>query len=183
MESCSPSWYNQQKDRKASRVKVGRFQVMATLQAARAKVLGMKVAQAKSWGLNRAIFYAAAKRGFKGLGDGKVMPKVDLPAKKKKEVEKTLGTHYLGDEYAYKLEIDGKTLFTIGYEVQTDKDFGRKIEARFGGRFKDAWQEALKICREYDEEVLRSQRDFYGKVYKPRRDELAEKWTRASQEG
>lgn len=45
---------------------VGRFQVMATLQAARAYVLGMRVASAKSFGLNRAIFYAAAKRGFKG---------------------------------------------------------------------------------------------------------------------
>ena len=37
---------------------------MATLQAARAYVLGMDLASAKSWGLNRAIFYAAAKRGF-----------------------------------------------------------------------------------------------------------------------
>jgi hypothetical protein len=155
---------------------------MATLQAARAKVLGMKVAEAKSWGLNRAIFYAAAKRGFKSLGGGKTMPKLDVPTKSAKDIEKTLGTHYLGDEYAYKLEIDGKTLFTIGDEVQTDKDFKKKIESRFGETFKSAWQEALKICREYDKDVLRSQRDFFGKVYKPRRDELAEKWTKASGE-
>jgi hypothetical protein len=46
-------------------MKVGRFQVMATLQAARAKELGLSVTAAKSWGLNRAIYYAAAKRGFK----------------------------------------------------------------------------------------------------------------------
>jgi hypothetical protein len=44
---------------------VGRFQVMAILQAARAKVLGYSLNEAKSFGLNRAIFYAAAKRGFK----------------------------------------------------------------------------------------------------------------------
>ena len=45
---------------------VGRFQVMALLQAARAKVLGHPLDEAQSFGLNRAIFYAAAKRGFKG---------------------------------------------------------------------------------------------------------------------
>ncbi len=46
-------------------MKVGRFQVMAILQAARARELGFSETRAKSWGLNRAIFYAAAKRGFK----------------------------------------------------------------------------------------------------------------------
>ena len=45
---------------------VGRFQVMALLQAARAKALGYPLDEAESFGLNRAIFYAAAKRGFKG---------------------------------------------------------------------------------------------------------------------
>ena len=52
---------------------VGRFQVMATLQAARAKILGLPLASAKSWGLNRAIYYAAAKRGFKS-GSGPAKP-------------------------------------------------------------------------------------------------------------
>jgi len=151
---------------------------MATLQAARAKMLGMKVAEAKSWGLNRAIFYAAAKRGFKRLGGVKEMPKLKIPEKKRKEAEKSFGTEYVGDEYAYMLKIDGKKVFTIGEEVQTEKDFKQKIEMRFGGEFRDAWQEALKICQEYDKDVLMSQRDFYGKVYKPRRDELAEKWTK-----
>ena len=43
---------------------VGRFQVMATLQAARGHVLGYRLDEAQSLGLDRAIFYAAAKRGF-----------------------------------------------------------------------------------------------------------------------
>jgi hypothetical protein len=151
---------------------------MATLQAARAKVLGMKVAEAKSWGLNRAIFYAAAKRGFKRLGGQKVMPELKVSDEKKKEIEKSLGTEYLGDEYAYRVKIDGRNVFTIGDQVQTEADFKQKIEIRFSGKFRDAWQEALKICRDCDKELLKSQRDFYGKVYKPRRDELSEKWTK-----
>ena len=44
---------------------VGRFQVMAPLQAARAQALGKPREDAESFGLNRAIFYAAAKRGFR----------------------------------------------------------------------------------------------------------------------
>lgn len=44
---------------------VGRFQVMATLQAARGYVLGKDISTAKSFGLNRAIFYLAAKKVLK----------------------------------------------------------------------------------------------------------------------
>ena len=54
--------------------KVGRFQVMATLQAARARTLGLDLDEAKSWGLNRAVFYAAAKRGFRHGGAGGTKP-------------------------------------------------------------------------------------------------------------
>jgi hypothetical protein len=46
--------------------KVTRFVVMAMLQAARAESLGLPRDSAYSWGLNRAIFYAAAKSGFRG---------------------------------------------------------------------------------------------------------------------
>ncbi len=42
----------------------GRFQVMATLQAARAFLLGLILELAKSRGLNRVIFCAVAKRGI-----------------------------------------------------------------------------------------------------------------------
>ncbi len=54
---------------------VGRFQVMAILQAARARTFGLPLATAQSWGLNRAIFYAAAKRGFKGAPGPSKPPK------------------------------------------------------------------------------------------------------------
>ena len=37
---------------------VGRFQVMATLQAARARALDLPADSARSWGLNRAVYYA-----------------------------------------------------------------------------------------------------------------------------
>ncbi|MGD8978909.1 MAG: hypothetical protein PVH23_02425 [candidate division WOR-3 bacterium] len=161
---------------------VGRFQVMATLQAARAYVLGLPVASAKSFGLNRAIFYAAAKRGFKGKGG--VKPPAQFKSKAKeysnreiKQMQKSFSMTSIGDEAAYNVEIEGKKFFVMGNEVQSPDDFAKQIAKRFGKDFGKAWKEAVKICKEYDKGVLLSQRYFYETIYKPRRDELAKKWT------
>jgi len=167
---------------------VGRFQVMATLQAARAYVLGMSIASAKSFGLQRAIFYAAAKRGFKGKGAAKPPKQFTFKEKKLtdteiKKIQKSFTMTTIGDEAAYSIEIDGKRLFVIGNEIKTAKDFEHQIERRFGKNFRLAWKEAVKICKDYDKGVLLSQRYFYETIYKPRRDELAKKWTEESSPG
>jgi hypothetical protein len=159
---------------------IGRFQVMATLQAARAKALGFSIEEAKSFGLNRAIFYAAAKRGFKMLRPPPTritLPKEIFKEKERKKIEKTFGIEKIGDEMAYCAKIGGKRVFTIGNELQRPEDFKKQIEDRFGKKFQKAWREALKIVKAYDKGVLLSQRYFYEVVYKPRRDELAKKWS------
>jgi len=140
---------------------------MATLQAARAKQLGLPLVSAKSWGLNRAIYYAAAKRGFKG-GAG--------PAKPKKYTA-SFGEFSLGSDKAYKVSAGGKTLFTIGGEIQRPEDFRRQIVRRFEGTFLEAWTEARRIMQAYPAAVLESAQQFYLQVYRPRRDVLAAKWT------
>ncbi|UCF70687.1 MAG: hypothetical protein JSW49_10930 [candidate division WOR-3 bacterium] len=163
-------------------MKIGRFQVMATLQAARAYVLGLPVASAKSFGLNRAIFYAAAKRGFKGKGVMKAPSGFKSKEKSYSErdiekMQKSFTMTNIGDEAAYSVEIGGKRFFVIGSEVQSPDDFAKQIAGRFGKGFREAWKEAVKICKEHDRGVLLSQRYFYEAIYKPRRDELSEKWT------
>ncbi len=164
-------------------MKVGRFQVMATLQAARAHVLGLPLESAKSFGLNRAIFYAAAKRGFKTVKGEPMELKPSfkeikgIPKDKIREIQEKFKIFSLGDEQAYSVEIDGKPFFIIGNEIQTPEDFKRQIEARFGGKFEKAFQEALDIVKSYDRGVLLSQRYFFETVYKPRRDLLAQKWS------
>lgn len=159
---------------------VGRFQVMATLQAARAYVLGLGLDSAKSWGLNRAIFYAAAKRGFIGGKGGQAKPprfKTDGPSTEIEKIKKSFGVHHLGDEMAYKVELKGLTLFTIGDEIQTPERFDQQVGRRFLDSFDQAFKEAVEIIKKFDKGVLMSQRSFYETVYKPRRDELAAKWT------
>jgi hypothetical protein len=165
---------------------IGRFQVMATLQAARAYVLGKDLTEAKSFGLNRAIFYAAAKKGFKG--EKEISPKEIILKRKKvsedklQKIRESFKIETIGDEMAYAVEIDGKVYYTIGGEIQTEEDFEKEIERRFKGKFEKAWKEAIEIVSSYDKGVLLSQRYFFEAVYKPRRDELAKKWSEILEE-
>jgi len=151
--------------------RITRFTVMATLQAARALRLGLNERSAFSWGLNRAIFYAAAKRGFKGPGGesktGEPAPPPDPRT-----------TYMLGEDFAYRDPHRTELYFTIGGETQTEQEFERQVAARFGGetQFREAWKEALALVEGFDEEVLKSGSRFYSEVYKPRRDALVTEW-------
>jgi len=141
------------------------------LQAARAYTLGLPLESAYSWGLNRAIFIAAAKRGFKGgsgsggTGGTRALRRSDA--------------YLLGDDMAYKVEEGGTLLFTIGGKVQTKEEFDKRVRARFGVTFPSAWKEALAYVRTFDKSILLSSDDFFGTVYKPVRDSLSEKWSAA----
>jgi hypothetical protein len=147
---------------------------MSLLQAARAYVLGLPLESAYSWGLNRSIFIAAAKRGFKGgSGSGRGNHGVRGSSKGK-------NTYSLGDDMAYKTEKDGVLLFTIGGRIQTKEEFDKRIKARFGKNFPAAWKEALRYVKGFDKDVLLSSDEFFRVVYKPVRDELADKWSAAS---
>jgi hypothetical protein len=153
---------------------VNRFQVMALLQAARAYVLGLPIDSAYSWGLNRATFIAAAKRGFKGgSGGGK-------DTSKDRVTSKEAATYHLGDDMAFKTGKDGVLLFTFGGKVQTTEEFDKRVKGRFGEYFPAACKEALSYVKSFDKETLLSTEEFFRTVYRPVRDELPEKWTEAS---
>jgi hypothetical protein len=146
---------------------------MATLQAARARRLGLSAPSAFSWGLNRAIFYAAAKRGFGGMSrarEGEAPSKGPRPE----------NLYSLGNDEAYRDPNASELLFTIGGETQTEEKFRKQVAVRFGSEpnFERAWNEAMETVGRFDEEVLRSGSLFYSQVYKPRRDELVAKWSK-----
>ncbi len=148
---------------------------MAVLQAARASILGLPLESAYSWGLNRATFIAAAKRGFKarsgsGEGGGRA------GAANGRDV------YHLGDDMAYKDLTSAELRFVFGGKVQTVAEFQKRVKDRFGGSFAEAWEEALAYVKTFDEETLLSAEKFFGEVYRPRRDELAEKWTAQSRD-
>lgn len=154
------------------------------LQAARAYVLGLPLESAHSWGLDRAIFYAAAKRGFKGktsLGVGEA----GAPGGRKETLKKDVKEYYLGDEMSYmeKKSTETRPVFIIGGEPQTEDRFKRQIAARFAGSsYQAAWKEALDYVKHFDKETLLSGSHFFSDVYRPMRDEFAEKWSETSAE-
>ena len=148
---------------------------MAILQAARAKELGLSESRAESWGLNRAIFYAAAKRGFKHP----VQP-IDRQGHEKQPTAGQGKAYFVGNEMAYTAKKGNRIYFSIGGQLQTEADFKRQIEARFGKNFRAAWNESLAIVREFPKDILLSQSRFFSEVYRPRRNKLASKWTEQS---
>jgi hypothetical protein len=156
---------------------ISRFIVMAMLQAARARKLGLPQDSAYSWGLNRAIFFAAAKQGFRGGGRTSGGGEDGRPSTS--ESHPTREAYKLGEEFAFRDTTRPKLYFTIGDDTQTEADFQRQIEARFGTRknFERAWLEAEEIVGAADADDLASSHGFYAHVYKPRRDELRQKWT------
>ena len=157
-----------------NRGRVTRFVVMAMLQAARAQSLGLSRDSAFSWGLNRAIFYAAAKSGFRGststVGESSEGP-VERPSRE---------VYRLGDEEAFRNPKAEQLTFTIGDEDQTAATFERQVAIRFGSKenFHTAFDEATRIVANYDRATLESRRRFYEDVYRPRRDDLSDTWTR-----
>ena len=153
---------------------VGRFQVMSLLQAARAYTLGLPIESAYSWGLNRAIFIAAAKRGFKGGSES------GKGASGARGSSKGRRTYSLGDDLAFRAGPSGTLLFTIGGKVQTREEFDKRVKSRFGSAFPAAWKEALAYVRGFDRRVLLSTDDFFHSVYRPVRDELADRWSLAA---
>ncbi|MCI4340413.1 MAG: hypothetical protein L3J73_04010 [Thermoplasmata archaeon] len=150
-----------------------RFVVMAMLQAARAHSLGLPRDAAYSWGLNRAIFYAAAKRGFRGT------PPTEGGAGAGAKERPAPSVYRLGDDEALRDPTSTELRFVIGDEGQTPAEFERSVASRFGpsGNFRAAWDEAVGVVGGFDRAILESRQRFYDEVYKPRRDELSDDWT------
>jgi len=150
--------------------KINRFQVMALLQAARYYILTGDLEKAKSFGLNRAIFYAWAKRY------GKFVP-VERPARLKGEVMKVQHEGrmivYVGNEGAL---TSSKGWFMIGGKEQLPEDYDRQVAQAINDviSYERAWEVAVKYVRSFSKSVLLDQQRFYEKVYKPVRDSFRE---------
>src|SRR4051812_31161741 len=132
--------------RKKDRHSITRFQVMAILQAARAATLGFDFAEAKSWGLNRALFYAAAKREWKrAKARGAKRPTIA-------EYE-ACKTHHdpvyvLGGEKSFRARDFSEGLrFKFGAEIQEPKDFDNLVKSKLGESWGKVWNEAITLIR------------------------------------
>jgi len=147
---------------------IGRFEVMALLQAARYYLLTGDIEKAKSFGLNRAIFYAWAKKHLKA----KPPPKTVVDGVKTYIGDRE-GIEYVGDEGAY---ISKNGYFKIGDEEQKPIDYDRQVARRISLTvpYEKAWEAALEYLRGIPKTILLSQQKFFSRVYEPVRDSFIE---------
>jgi len=151
---------------------LGRFQVMALLQAARYYILTGDISKAKSFGLNRAIFYAWAKHY------GRFKPPVErVPVVPGKEVVKVRDGGkvmvYVGNEGAF---VSPRGWFMIGDKEQLPEDYDRQVAERVSSitSYEKAWKAAIEYVKSFSKSVLLDQQKFFEKVYKPVRDNFHE---------
>lgn len=154
------------------KTKIGRFQVMALLQAARYYLLTRDLKKAYSFGLNRAIFYAWAKRY------GKTIPRSERETltEKKEVITVKKGNSYftyVGNEC---VPVSPNGWFTIGGKEQTPEDYKRNIISKIESviPYEEAWKVALEYVGRFSKSVLLDQQKFFEKVYKPVRDNFLE---------
>jgi len=143
--------------------RVGRFQVMALLQAARYYVLTGDLDKAKSFGLNRAIFYAWAKyhgrdRRLRGYSSSS------------RSVARTDRREFkLGNEVTF---VSDRGWFIIGDKEQLPSDYDKEVvdKIRLLMPYEEAWKKAVEYIKSFPKDVLLDQQEFYSKVYEPVRD-------------
>ncbi len=159
----------------------GRFPVMALLQAARYYILTGDLEKAKSFGLNRAIFYAWAKY----YGPAKRGVAAYRPRGRIYGVRVT-GELKRVEEVGEKLQISPRGYFVMGGIEQRPEDFDRYVLRKFeeaGIKAEEAWRAALEYVRRFPKTVLRDPQLFYKEVYEPVRDRFVEKVLKRKQGG
>ena len=144
---------------------------MALLQAARYYLLTGDLEKAKSFGLNRAIFYAWAKYHGPARSAARLVGRAgSRPARGVRLVEVK--------EVGERVPVSEDGWFSMGGVEQRPEDFDRNVARRFeeiGIPFEEAWRAALEYVSRFPRSVLRDPQRFYKRVYEPVRDAFVEK--------
>jgi len=151
-----------------SDARVGRFEVMALLQAARYYVLTGDLEKAKSFGLNRAIFYAWAKYYGPHGRRGRYTSMRAGSAGEKRFI-KVFGTE--------EVPVSDRGWFEMGGKEQLPEDFDRQIRSKLElvAPWEVVWSKAVEYVKKFPTTILKDPQKFYKYVYEPVRDRFIEK--------
>ncbi len=156
--------------------KIGRFPVMALLQAARYYLITGDLDRAKSFGLNRAIFYAWAK--YYGPSRSASAKLSKISEQKGRSFEKPSSDIEWAEILGEKVKVSRNGWFIMGNVEQTPRDFDRNVTRKFeeaGMKFEEAWEAALDYVSKFPRAVLENSQRFFKEVYEPVRDNFVEK--------
>ncbi len=160
--------------KKLKAIGVGRFQVMALLQAARYYVLKGDLGKAKSFGLNRAIFYAWAK--YYGPARNPVARLSRVEEILRRQALRGLKSSKCPEDY---IDVLGECIktgprgyYSIGEQEQLPIDFDHQVLRKIKlitdpGK---AWEAAIEYVSRFPKRVLENPSLFYKYVYEPVRD-------------
>ena len=148
--------------------RIGRFETMALLQAARYYVLTGDLDRAKSFGLNRAIFYAWAK--YYGPSGRFARVAARRPG------ESVSGKRFV-KVFGEEVPVGPSGYFEMGGREQRPEDFDRQVRSRFEALmpWEQVWRKAVEYVSRFPRSVLRDPQRFYEEVYLPVRDNFVEK--------
>lgn len=158
-------------EKKLKALGIGRFQVMALLQAARHYLIHKDLERAKSFGLNRAIFYAWAK--YYGSRIPRRLLRVQELVRKgiapSKELKCPEG--YV-EELGECVKVSPRGYYVMGEEEQTPYDYDRQVTRKLKLVIdpEKAWKTALEYVSMFPREILMDPAKFYKYVYEPVRD-------------
>ena len=153
--------------------RIGRFEVMALLQAARYYLLTGDLDKAKSFGLNRAIFYAWAK--YYGPHGRHTRFAAYRPREgggsraSEKRFVKVFGTE--------EVPVSDRGWFEMGGKEQLPSDFDRVVKSKIEAvaPWEVVWSKTLEYLKRFPTSILKDPQKFYKYVYEPVRDRFVEK--------
>jgi len=148
--------------------KIGRYYVMALLQAARYFTLTGDLDKAKSFGLNRAIFYAWAKHYGKGYTPKTVIRRRAPSGRVEAKEGKYKFTVACGEQ----VPVSDRGWFIMGGKEQMPDEYDRVIAGKIDKvvPYNKAWKAALEYVKSFPATILSDPQRFYEEVYKPVRD-------------
>ena len=159
-------------EKKLKALGIGRFQVMALLQAARHYIFHKDLDKAKSFGLNRAIFYAWAKY----YGPHKWPIRLMRIEEALRRQARGVGSIKCPEGYVEVLgeciTVSPRGYYMIGDQEQLPIDYDRQVTKKLKPLLdpEKAWKAALEYVSNFPDYILRDPQKFYKYVYEPIRD-------------
>ncbi len=159
-------------EKKVRSLGIGRFQVMALLQAVRYYLFNKDLVKAKSFGLNRAVFYAWAK--YYGSRQPRKLSRVEEELRR--EIMRGKKPSKCPEGYVEVLgeciKVSPRGYYEIGGVEQDPYDYDRQVTFKVKPLIppEKIWEEAIKYVSMFPEYVLKDPIKFYKYVYEPVRD-------------
>jgi hypothetical protein len=159
-------------EKKLKGLGIGRFQIMSLLQAARYYVLKGDPVKAKSFGLNRAIFYAWAKYYGTRSPYARLSRIEELLRKQILSGKKTKCPEGFIEELGECVKISPRGYYVIGDQEQTPYDYDQQVTRKIARIInpETAWEKAIKYISRFPRKILENPQLFYKYVYEPIRD-------------